>query len=55
MLAILKMTLNHTTLKSFEWLPSVANREAFKDEYRRMQTDANQIFTERYQNQLTII
>ena len=33
------MTMHHTTVNSFQWTPSVSHREAFKDEYRRMQTD----------------
>ncbi|WP_300691573.1 hypothetical protein [Chryseobacterium sp.] len=37
--AILKMTFSQTTVKSFDWTPAVSNREAFKEEYRRMQTD----------------
>jgi len=37
--AILKMTAAQTTVKSFDWTPSVSHREAFKAEYRRMQTD----------------
>lgn len=37
--AILKMTMNSTTLNSFDWTPSSSHREAFKAEYRRMQTD----------------
>jgi RHS repeat-associated protein len=37
--AILKMTQNRTTVKSFDWTPSLSHREAFKAEYRRMQTD----------------
>lgn len=36
---ILKMTMHQITVKSFDWTPAVSNREAFKDEYRRMQTD----------------
>lgn len=37
--AILKMTTANTTVKYFDWTPSVSHREAFKAEYRRMQTD----------------
>ncbi|KPE49100.1 hypothetical protein AOB46_21920 [Chryseobacterium indologenes] len=37
--AILKMTQYSTTIKSFDWSPSSSSREAFKAEYRRMQTD----------------
>ncbi len=49
--AILKMTMHQTTLKSFEWIPSISNREAFKDEYRRMQTDRIRgVYEEGYRN-----
>ena len=48
--AILKMTLSQTTVKSFDWTPSISDREAFKAEYRRMQTDANEDFAEGYRN-----
>ena len=37
--AILKMTTANTTVKSFDWTPSGSHREAFKAEYRRMQTE----------------
>lgn len=37
--ALLQMTYHSTTVKGFDWRPSVSDREAFKAEYRRMQTD----------------
>jgi RHS repeat-associated protein len=37
--ALLQMTYHRTTVKAFEWTPSLSDREAFKAEYRRMQTD----------------
>lgn len=45
------MTTYKTSLKSFDWVPSISNREAFKDEHRRMQTDkVPGIYSEGYQN-----
>lgn len=37
----IQQSVNHVTfVKSMQWTPSVSDRESFKDEYRRMQTDA---------------
>lgn len=48
--AILQMIRYSVTVKSFDWAPSVTNREAFKDEYRRMQTDKTNIYPQGYKN-----
>lgn len=49
--AILKMTMYQVKLKSFDWTPSPTDREAFKAEYRRMQTDkVPRLYEEGYRN-----
>ncbi|UIR57826.1 DUF6443 domain-containing protein [Sphingobacterium sp. SRCM116780] len=49
--AILQMTRYQTTVKSFDWTPSPTAREAFKSEYRRMQTDkVINLYDEGYKN-----
>jgi len=35
---------------NIDWTPSSSDREGFKDEYRRMQTDSNPDYEEGYQN-----
>src|SRR5690606_36318507 len=47
--ALLRST-NGILPSSFKWTPDVNEREAFKDEYRRMQKDANAVYPEGYQN-----
>ncbi|MGD1319267.1 RHS repeat-associated core domain-containing protein [Chryseobacterium sp. 2R14A] len=37
--ALFQMGVYRTTVKSFDWTPSITDREAFKAEYRRMQRD----------------
>jgi len=37
--ALFQMGVHQTTVKSFDWTPSISDREAFKAEYNRMQTD----------------
>jgi RHS repeat-associated protein len=41
---------NKVMVQSMQWTPSATDRQAFKDEYRRMQTDANEDFEEGYRN-----
>jgi len=48
--ALEKMTLYNVTVKKFDWNPAESTREAFKDEYRRMQTDATDVYPEGYAN-----
>lgn len=48
--ALEKMTLYNVTVKKFDWNPAESTREAFKDEYRRMQTEATDVYPEGYAN-----
>jgi RHS repeat-associated protein len=49
--AILQMTRYNVLVKSFDWTPSPSDREAYKAEYRRMQTDRIRgIYEQGYQN-----
>lgn len=51
MVSAIQQSVNHkSTVQSMHWLPSVSDREAFKAEYRRMQTDATVLFPQGYQN-----
>ena len=47
--ALLRST-NGVLPTSFDWTPASSDREAFKAEYRRMQRDANQRYSEGYLN-----
>lgn len=48
--AIYQMGIHQTTVKSFNWSPSATDREAFKAEYRRMQTDVTRQYPQGYRN-----
>jgi len=49
--AMLKMTQYNVMLKSFDWTPSPTDREAFKAEYRRLQTDrVPRLYEQGYRN-----
>jgi len=37
--ALFQMGAHQTTVRAFDWTPSISDREAFKAEYNRMQTD----------------
>lgn len=40
LISAIQQSVNHTTtVQSMQWMPSISDREAFKAEYRRMQTD----------------
>ncbi|KQO32741.1 hypothetical protein ASF10_19990 [Flavobacterium sp. Leaf82] len=45
-----KMILFNVTVKKFDWNPAESSRQAFKDEYRRMQTEATEDYPEGYAN-----
>ncbi|WP_166919756.1 DUF6443 domain-containing protein [Flavobacterium poyangense] len=48
--ALQKMTLFNVTVKKFNWSPAESSREAFKDEYRRLQTESTPLYSEGYIN-----
>ncbi|MGC4040310.1 MAG: DUF6443 domain-containing protein [Flavobacterium sp.] len=48
--ALVRMKFYDKEIIRLDWTPAISSREAFKQEYRRMQTEATKIYPEGYRN-----